>query len=273
MACFRIYGELNDFLPPRRRQRPFLHPVRPGGSVKDAIEALGVPHPEIDLILVNGESVGFARAVAAGDRISVFPRFRALGLGTLSRVRPVPPARPRFLLDVHLGRLATFLRLLGFDAAYRNDSDDAELARRSEAEERVLLTQDVGLLKRSRVRHGYRVRSRDPEVQLREVLDRYGLRGEIRPLRRCPRCNGLLVEVAKESVAARLPPHTRAGYERFRECPDCHQLYWQGAHHARLRALIARLSCAPPPDREPPAGAGGADCRNAPGRWRGEPRR
>src|SRR5262249_31383318 len=153
-ACFRFYAELNDFLPPGRRGVTFTYSFEGSPSIKDLIEALGVPHTEVDLILVNGESVDFAYRVREGDRISVYPVFESLDITPLLRVRPRPLRETRFVLDTHLGRLAAYLRLLGFDTLYRNDAGDDELARISSGEGRILLTRDRGLLKRSQVTHG-----------------------------------------------------------------------------------------------------------------------
>jgi hypothetical protein len=189
-AFFRFYGSLNDFLPPARQQTEFTHRLKDRGSIKDTIEGLGVPHPEVDLILVNGQSVGFKYLVQGGDRISVYPQFTRLDIAAISRVRPPPLSDYRFVLDVHLGKLAAYLRLLGFDALYQNNYDDDELAAISSQEARILLTQDRGLLKRSLVTYGYAVRSPYPETQLVEVLTRFQLQAAIAPLQRCPRCNG-----------------------------------------------------------------------------------
>lgn len=240
-AFFRFYGSLNDFLPPERQQREFARRLKDRGSVKDTIEGLGVPHPEVDLILVNGVSVSFDYLVEAGDRISVYPQFTCLDVAAVSRVHPPPLTEHRFVLDVHLGKLATFLRILGFDALYRNDYDDDELAVISSQEDRILLTQDRGLLKRSIVTYGYAVRSPDPETQIVEVLERFQLQTAISPLQRCPRCNGLLQRVPKAQVADQIPYYTRLTYDEFAQCQECHQIYWKGAHYGRIQALIERV--------------------------------
>ena len=143
----RVYGSLNDFLPPQRRQIAWPHVVGRRQSVKDLIESLGVPHPEIDLILANGISVPFDYAVQSADRIAVYPRFTNVDIGTLTHVRPPPPDTVRFVVDVHLGKLARRLRLIGLDTAYRPDANDAELAELADRERRILLTRDQGLLK------------------------------------------------------------------------------------------------------------------------------
>ena len=237
----RFYEELNDFLPLARRKVQFVHEFRRRASVKDMIEALGVPHTEIDLILVNGRSVDFTHIVRDGDRISVYPMFESLDIGPLVRVRPRPLRVSRFVLDVHLGKLARYLRLLGFDALYRNDYGDAELAAVAGAERRVLLTRDRDLLKRSAVTRGYYVRATDPRRQVEEVVDRLDLYGAIDPLRRCTRCNGLLAVVPKSQVWDRLPPKTRHLVESFWECGACGHLYWEGGHMPRIRGFIERL--------------------------------
>ena len=187
---FRFYEELGDFLAPARRKRSFLHAFDGTPSVKDRIESLGVPHTEVDLILVDGEPVPFSHRLTGGERVAVYPMFERFELGEANRLRPAPLREPRFVLDVHLGRLASYLRLLGFDTLYRNDYEDEELQRISRAERRILLSRDTGLLKRSTVTHGAFLHATDPRRQLREVLDRFQLDGRIAPFTRCARCNG-----------------------------------------------------------------------------------
>jgi hypothetical protein len=206
--------------------------------VKDLIEAIGVPHTEVDLILANGQSVGFDYAVRDGDRISVYPVFESLDITPILRVRPEPLRRTRFVLDTHLGRLAAYLRLVGFDALYRNDFSDEELADISRDERRILLTRDRGLLKRSRVTHGYCVRATDPRQQLGEICRRFDLHGAARPFTRCLRCNGLLHAVPKADVEYLLPPGTAERYEEYAQCESCGQVYWPGSHHRRMRHLV-----------------------------------
>jgi uncharacterized protein with PIN domain len=237
-ATFRFYADLNGFLPHSQRQRDVLHLFEDRASIKDRVESLGVPHTEIDLLLVNGEPVSFEYIVQPDDRVSVYPPFTALDISGLTQVRPDPPPAPRFVLDVHLGKLATYLRLLGFDALFPEDYDDANLARISAEEGRIMLTRDRGLLKRGNVTHGYCLRSTDSRRQLLEVLRRYGLADAIRPFTRCLRCNGQLEPVPKAAIADRLEPGTREHYADFRRCRVCGQIYWQGAHFARLQAFV-----------------------------------
>lgn len=234
----RCYGELNDFLPAPRRQRAFSHTFSVRGSVKDALESLGIPHPEIDLILVNGEPVGFGRILAHGDRVAAFPLFRRLDVTGTSPVHVPASQVPRFALDGHLGRLARYLRLLGFDAAHQVQADDEPLAARAAAEDRILLTRDLDLLKRRVVRRGYRVRSTDPRRQLAEVVRHFDLAGRFAPFTRCLACGDTLLAAAPAEVASQLPPGVVGRYPAYQRCPGCGRIYWPGSHHRRLRALV-----------------------------------
>lgn len=245
MTCqisIRFYEELNDFLPPERRKAAFAHMLRNAGSVKDLIESLGVPHTEVDLILVNGASVDFQYRVQDGDRISVYPVFEALDITPLTHLRPAPLRVVRFVLDTHLGRLAAYLRMLGFDTLYRNDYDDPALARISAEEHRILLTCDRRLLMHKQITHGYCVRARRPQAQLLEIVARFDLFGARRPFTRCMHCNGLIQTIAKDAVADRLPPRTRVYYGEFWLCPACGKIYWKGSHYLRMQKLIETLA-------------------------------
>jgi uncharacterized protein with PIN domain len=242
-ATLRFFGSLNDFLPAARRGDAFAARVERGQTVKDLIEAAGVPHPEVDVVLVNGVSVEFGYPVREDDVIVVYPLDAAVeGTPNLPLIHLVAaPREPRFVLDVHLGRLAAYLRMLGFDTRYETACDDDVLARIAHDEARVLLTRDVGLLKRGAVVHGAFVRETQPERQAAEVARRYGLMGRVAPFTRCLRCNGLLAPVAKDEVTEQVPERVRQEYDTFQRCADCGQVYWEGTHHARMRALIARL--------------------------------
>ncbi len=235
----RFYEELNDFLPPAQRKVAFLHHLKQPTSIKDTIESLGVPHPEVDLILVNGQSVGFDYPVRDGDCISVYPVFEALDITPVTRLRPVPLRVTRFVLDVHLGRLAAYLRLLGFDTLHRKDYDDPTLAEISVSERRILLTRDRRLLMRRQITHGYYVRTTQPREQLLEVLTRFDLLKAQRPFTRCLHCNGMIAAVPKAGILPRLQPRTRAAYNEFWQCRSCGKVYWKGMHYRRLCELIA----------------------------------
>jgi len=245
-AVFRFYEELNDFLPQGQRRVSFEHDFFGNPAVKDTVEALGVPHAEVDLILVNGESVTFAYHLQDGDRVAVYPVFESLDLSGTTRLRERPLREPTFILDVHLGKLARYLRLFGFDSSYRNNFKDEEIIRIAAEERRIILTRDLGILKNGRVTHGYWLRSQEPLEQLRELFERLDLAGCTRPFTRCPVCNGLLERRAKGSVD--LPSATRACYDEFAQCRSCGHVYWKGSHYGALRALIDRYAGASPPD-------------------------
>lgn len=234
----RFYAELNDFLPINKRKRDFGFIPGFNQTVKDAIEALGVPHTEVDLILVNGEPVGFDALLQVGDRISVYPVFQSPGISPVNRLRPEPMRETRFILDVHLGKLCRYIRMLGFDAYYRNDLDDPEIIGRAVSEKRIILTRDLGILKNGKVVHGYFLRSQDAKKQLQEVIRRYGLGGQVKPFKRCMVCNGLMVKADKAEIEDMLERGTRMCYDEFFRCASCHKIYWRGTHYQRMQEFI-----------------------------------
>jgi uncharacterized protein with PIN domain len=229
-AEFRFYGGLNDFLPPARRQLtiPYRFLGRPG--IKDSIEALGIPHPEVELIIVNGRAVGFDYPLADGDRVAVYPLFGSLELGDQPALREKIGSVPRFVLDVNLGKLARRLRLMGLDSLYRNDYRDADIAEIAAGEQRIVLTRDRRLLHAKKITHGYWVRAVEVGQQVEEVTRRFALDRLHRPFTRCLVCNGRLSPVAKTEVLAQLEPKTRLYYEDFYRCDACGKVYWDGSH-------------------------------------------
>lgn len=237
----RFYAELNDFLPPERRMVAFPYQFHVSAPVRDVIESLGVPHTEVDLILVNGRPADLAQVVEDGDRVSVYPVFESIDITPVARLRPRPLRQTRFVLDVHLGRLAAYLRMMGFDSLYRNDYGDEELARVSSSEERILLTRDRELLKRAVVTRGYYVRATSPRQQLVEVLRRFDLFNSAAPFVRCLACNGLLEPVEKEAVRDTLPPRIRETHHEFLRCAACARLYWKGSHYQRMRKMVEAI--------------------------------
>ena len=241
----RFYAELGDLLAPERRGREFEHACPAGGGVKDLIEGLGVPHTEVDLILVDGRSVDFSCPVGHGEHISVYPVFEAFDVGAVTRVRARPLRRVRFAADVHLGKLSGYLRLAGFDTLYRNDWTDDGLVRAALAERRIILSRDRGLLMRSAVTHGYLVRHTDSRKQLSEVLERFDLWGSLHPFTRCSLCNGAVRAIEKSEIVSALPPGTAQHYQEFWQCLGCGQLYWKGAHYTSLEQLFQRGSSGP----------------------------
>jgi len=237
-AEVRFYSELNDFLPPSRRQQIIPYTFNGSPSIKDVIEALGVPHAEVEVILVNGNSVDFSYRLAEGDQVSVYPVFESLHISPILRLRDQPLRNIRFVLDGHLHRLAVYLRLLGFDSLWRQDFADQELASISFSEKRVLLTRDIGLLKRKLIERGYWIRSVMPRDQIDEVLRRFDLFQSARPFERCLRCNSIIERIRKETVEERLKPEIRSYYSEFFECPGCKRVYWKGPHYRKMKELV-----------------------------------
>jgi uncharacterized protein with PIN domain len=227
----RVAEPLRLFLPARLRSSGVVAvPHRPSDSLAHVVQSAGVPLVEVGELRTDGLRVDPRSRPAASDVVDVLPR-----------PRPQPLDGPaRLLLDVHLGTLARRLRLLGLDAAYRNDADDDELVAQAQAEDRLLLTQDRGLLFRRALRRAAYVRGSSPGDQLADVLDRFPL--PLAPYARCTRCGGELREVAKQDVEHLLEPGTRRTQQRFRQCAECGRVYWHGAHAERLDALVRR-SC------------------------------
>lgn len=231
-ATFHLFPDLNDFLPPERRSGLFDETFESGQSIKHLIEAAGVPHTEVGEIRVNDQAVSFDYLVQNGDQAAVFQATSSNTPGPVTAI---------FVLDNHLGRLAAYLRMLGFDTLYRNDFDDVTLAEISATEARILLTRDRRLLMRKIVRHGYCLRSLDSSHQLAEVLRRYDLFEQIAPFKRCLRCNTPLAPVDKTAIIDRLQPLTRQYFDTFHICPACGQIYWKGSHYDHMQALIQKL--------------------------------
>jgi hypothetical protein len=237
VTYFSFYAELNHFLPRHQKQIKIAHFFGERASIKDMIESLGVPHPEVDCIKVNGKYVNFSYIVQDRDIIDVYP-ISARDINTASvSLLPKPLSVIRFVLDIHLGKLATSLRLLGFDTLYRNDYEDEELANISSSQERILLTRDKGLLMRSLVIHGYYVRNTNPQQQTLEILQRFDLFKLVSPFQRCLRCNGLLESVDKQSIIEELPKNVQQ-VDDFNRCPDCDRIYWKGSHYEKLQKFI-----------------------------------
>ena len=234
-ATFRFYEELNDFLAPWQRRRDVEIEAAPTETVKHAIEVLGVPHTEVELVLVGGASVGLAQRLADGDRVAVYPRFEALDITPLLRLRERPLRTTRFVADAHLGGLARRLRLSGFDTLFDNGYPDDELVRLSRGEGRIVLTRDRELLKRRELTHGCFVHAQQPDAQWREVIERLDLRASARPFTRCLACNSPLHAVPKAEVEHALPPSVREQHERFARCGGCDRVYWEGSHWRRMR--------------------------------------
>jgi uncharacterized protein with PIN domain len=255
-AEFRFYEELNDFLPAKSRRRPFRYVCAESATVKHAIEALGVPHTEVELIVVNGDSVDLSRRIVEGDRVSVYPVFESLDVTPLLKIRSAPLRETRFMVDAHLGALAKRLRLLGFDTLCADGTDDAEISRRAAAERRILLTRDRELLKRKAVTHGCYVRQRRPSDQLAYVLERLQLRNAARPFTRCVECNGILHAAPLSEVTGRVPEGVAKSFRRFQICGGCERVYWRGSHYRALEKTVRQALAGPADDEKHGIGRG-----------------
>lgn len=237
----RVYAELNDHLPASRRYRAFTLSLPDPPTVGDAVASCGIPAGDVELALVNGESVAFDCVLREGDRLALYPVFDSFDVRAALKLRRDPLRVPRFVLDVHLGKLASFLRMLGFDALYEREAEDERLIDLSRAEERVLLSRDRNLVRSPLLRRAYHVRSQHPQEQVLEVILRFDLAGSMRTFVRCLRCNALLRHADREEVLSRVPPRVRASVTEYRLCPACDRVYWRGTHVERMERFILLL--------------------------------
>jgi uncharacterized protein with PIN domain len=237
----RFYEELNDFLPQVKQKVRFVHNYIDRASVKDVIESLGIPHTEVDMILVNGKSVEFNYLINDGDDISVYPVFESLDISDIQHLRPKPLRNPKFIADVHLGRLARYLRMMGFDVLYKNNFEDDEIVKISLDKRRAILTKDRGILKRNEVTHGYWVRSEKVKEQVVEIIKRFDLKKLIKEFTRCISCNAKLEPISKKEIIDGLPPKVSMSQKSFSVCPSCKKHYWKGTHHQRMLSFIKTI--------------------------------
>jgi uncharacterized protein with PIN domain len=240
-VSLRFYEELNDFLPVEQRKRAIDYPLRPDQSVKHLIENLGVPHTEVEIILVNGQSVDFAYRPRDGDRISVYPMFERLDVTPLLRLRPKPLRNTRFIADAHLCGLAKYLRLFGYDSLFFNDIGDDRLVEISLAERRILLTRDRALLMQREISHGCFIHALEPKVQISELFHRLDLFRGARPFTRCMACNGRLGIIEQQQVVSLVPKRVSELYTEFWRCSDCAKIYWKGSHYRQLAMFVRQV--------------------------------
>ena len=239
-ATFLFHGSLNDFLRKYQKNQRLQYQFDGKPSVKDAIEAQGVPHPEVAQILVNGKPVSFQCLLKPEDIVEVFPAPENQ-VSEFNSLQPELQEKIKFMLDVHLGKLAKALRMLGSDTVYRNDLDDKTIAELAQNENRIVLTRDVNLLKMKAIKWGYWLRSQFLEEQLAEVVRYFKLQHKFAPFTRCLECNGLIREVPKAKVLEVLPPNTRRFFHEFYQCENCRKVYWKGSHFERMQEFISGL--------------------------------
>lgn len=240
-AYIRFYEELNDFLPEDHKKKDLILSFFNSPSVKDTIESFGIPHTEVDLILINGEPVNFNKRVIDSDRISVYPKFESFDISKVSKLKGRPLRKTMFILDVHLGKLARYLRLCGFDTLYDNAYEDRAIVNIASAENRIILTRDIGILKYSEVKHGYWLRSDQPRRQLKEVINRFDLKNQISLFNRCMECNGRIRKVHKSKIKHNLLKNTQRYYNEFFRCTSCKKIYWKGSHYRNMIDFIEKV--------------------------------
>lgn len=235
-----LHGDLPIFLAKGSRSSTLEMDLTRRTSIKDFIEALGVPHPEIQRLTVNCREKDFGYLVEAADRIEVFPFVSPVDPTIATALRP-PVGKISFAVDANVGKLARLLRMTGFDTFHEPQLDDDKLAEKSRREGRIILTRDRALLKRNAVVHGRLIRNSQPAAQLREIISLYDLRDRIKPFSRCLCCNEILQPVAKKDILARLEPLTRKYFDDFHKCPACARLYWPGSHRENMLDYLQGL--------------------------------
>ena len=243
MSPFKIrlkfHGDLPFFLGTKTRRETVERALREKTSVKDVIESCGVPHPEVDLILVDGQPLDFHHTLRTDADVDVYPV--GSSCTHFEKHRLQVSHITHFIVDGHLGTLTRNLRLLGFDIAYDRKAHDQQLLSVMESENRALLTRDRRLLMHAVVQTGYSPRSQNAHEQTIEVVRRFDLFDLIAPFTRCLRCNASLQKVAKADVIEKLEPLTKIYYEEFRRCIGCGQIYWAGSHFSKLQERLEEI--------------------------------
>ena len=236
-----FWGNLKELLRPQfRGLNSIVYELTRQASVKDIVEALGVPHTEVGRLTVAGREISFSSPGANNDTLDVYPLRPPVDVSTPTLLRPEPLDGITFAVDMNVGKLATLLRMAGFDTFYSNDISDPDLIEVAVREKRILLSKDTDLLKRKEIVFGYLVREIHPEKQLAEIVHLFGIKEQIKPLRRCLRCNGLLQPVDKQQIIGQLEPLTKKYYDSFRQCQGCRKIYWPGSHRDKMLKVLER---------------------------------
>jgi uncharacterized protein len=238
---FRLYAELNDFLPEALRQQEFVHHLKTPVSAGEAIESLGVPLSEVDLILVNSKPALPEQLLHENDFVSVYPVFESLDISPVKHHKQKPLRNTRFIADAHLGKLARYLRMLGFDTIYRNDIGDREIIDLAAKENRIILTRDKPLLKSKDIDHGYYVRAIEKHEQLNEVVRKFDLSSQFRSFTRCMTCNSELLSKERHEIIIKVDAETAGIFNEFFYCPVCDKVFWKGSHFERMEKLILSI--------------------------------
>lgn len=240
-VTFRFYEELNDFLPADRQKTDFEIDFKSKRSIKDMIEALGVPHVEVDLILINGKSVDFNYIIQAEDRVSVYPVFESLNIEKVTHLRKIPLRCTKFIANVNLGEITKYMRLLGFDVYFDPAISAQEIIKISKNENRIILTKSRKLLKFKEVSHGIFIRPGKTEDQVRRIMDFLDIKNQVRPFSRCLLCNTRLEKIPKENIRDRIPPKVKELYDEYNHCTSCDRIYWKGSHQIKMQNVIDQI--------------------------------
>lgn len=237
----RCFAELNDYLPNHQRYNTFSLSVSQPCSVQHLVDLINIPSVNIDLVLVNGQSVTLEYVLQENDLVSIYPIFETFDISNITKVRKTPLRSPKFVLDVHLGKLAHLLRMLGFDAAYKNNFTDNMLIDISTKEKRILLSKDKTLINTNTLSHAYLIKNKEPRLQLLEILDKLDLYTLINPFTRCIECNSLLQKVDKKIIFARIPEAVRNWCNEYYICLSCNRIYWKGSHYKHMNSYIEEI--------------------------------
>jgi uncharacterized protein with PIN domain len=237
----RCYAELNDHLHPEQQFIAFPFFLPPKSTVKKLVDDIGINSDLIDLILVNDRSVDLSYILEENDRVALYPAFETFDISTITKVREHPLRQPKFILDVHLGKLANHLRMLGFDTLYKNDCSNEVLLSYSLNENRILLSKNRILIGNEKLTHAYYVKNKDPRLQLIEVLEHLDLYRLADPFTRCIECNSLLKSIEKEIIFSKIPPLVRNWCNEYQWCNSCNRIYWKGSHYQHMIAFIQSI--------------------------------
>lgn len=237
----RCYAELNDFLSPDKKQKTFIYSVKTPIKIGEVLESLGIPLSQVDLVLLNSEPAALDEWLKENDYVSVYPVFESFNISGVNKYEKQPLRITKFILDAHLGKLAKYLRMLGFDTLYRNDFGDEEIIETAVKEGRIILTHDRWLLKSKKVQHGYYVRAIEKHEQLREVVHKFDLFNQFNTFTRCMTCNSELIKKQKQEIIHKIDKDTARIFNAFFYCPHCDKVFWKGSHFERMEKLILDL--------------------------------
>ncbi|MEE9189790.1 MAG: Mut7-C RNAse domain-containing protein [Candidatus Neomarinimicrobiota bacterium] len=240
----RFYEELNDFLPARLSKKTMKKEVLLSTTVKDIVESYGVPHTEVDLILVNGESVSFGYKIVDQDRISVYPVFESFDITPVKHLQAKPLRIPCFFAEKYLWKLTRLLRLLGINVIYDDTLTNKQVIELIVSSKQILLTRSVQQLMHSTISRGYCIRADDPVDQAIEVMKRFDLLGQMLPFSRCMLCNGSVVKIPMQTVESHLDSKTASLYTKYFQCSDCKKIYWKGSHYKQLQRFVDQVKSA-----------------------------